>query len=152
MSAWNSLLESLHSALIDELNEQFSNQKPTLGMPLRQNGFSFPRDYESSVLQAQPQNSFQLVTGSILLEHTLGRVTLLGVKAQESKLTLIIEKIFQASLRRAEEEFKRRHILPQWNGALKKEAPIAEECKSIKMTIWIPMELGGWRLALGISR
>ena len=42
MKDWNELLEALHSALIDEVNDRFPRQKPVLHLPLRKAGFELP--------------------------------------------------------------------------------------------------------------
>ena len=42
MSPWTALLESLHSALIDEVTDRHPEPKPELGLPKRQSQFAFP--------------------------------------------------------------------------------------------------------------
>ena len=40
MSVWNQILQATHSALIDELNERFPDEKLELGLPKRIDGFA----------------------------------------------------------------------------------------------------------------
>ncbi len=103
MNPWNALLESLHSALIDELVERVPEPKPELGLPSRQTGFSLPEPRISEVwsVQVELQGSGR---GKILIGLSTGAAAAMGVSA---------EALFEAVWSRAQRcEFSRRGLQP----------------------------------------
>ena len=132
-SPWNALLESLHSAFIDELNARFPDEKPSLGLPIRQTGF------------APPAKAKRLKIFSVLVGDGLpAGVAFLAVSESQADL----DGVWAGLLARAEPEFKRRGIKPLLN-QLDKDIPVCTS--SVTRSVWIPIEIRGqWYLGIGI--
>ena len=136
MSAWNQILQATHSALIDELNARFPDEKLELGLPKRFDGFE--------ALPNAPQVLFWETRSA---HEGTGFTALAGASEQpEKELT----EIFADTRLRAEKEFQIRGIA----------ATFAEALKSVpkaKMTIWLPIaihrpkETRSYDLALGLG-
>ena len=142
MNPWTAVLQSVHSALIDELTDRHPDPKPELGLPVRQSGYVLPEPGLSSVLVCE----LELVgTRGILLiasEPGFGRALKLGP-----------EELWSAILKRAGGEFARRGIQPAFysplnvvgGGPLPKHLPIPGRL------VWIPFSIPGGRCFLGMG-
>ena len=131
-SPWNALLESLHSALIDELNERFPDEKPSLGLPARKNGFELPANRAKLMLV-----SVDMAGG--------GKPGLAFLTSSEHGCDL--EGIWSGVLRRCTTEFARRGIAPKLSTADEDAA----KRRGVTRCIWIPLELHGqWHLGVGV--
>ena len=56
MSPWTALLQSLHSALIDEVTDRHPEPKPELGFPKKQSQFQFPAPNVLWIKTSFPRN------------------------------------------------------------------------------------------------
>ena len=107
MSPWTAFLESLHSALIDEITERHSEPKPELGLPLRQNRFAVP----SSEVE-------QLLLVEVACGTSPG-IALLAQAGFMKAIRLSPQDLWNAIVQRAETEFSRRGIEPRFSAAQK---------------------------------
>ena len=136
MSVWNAILQATHSALIDELNARFPDEKLELGLPKRIDGFG--------VVGTTPQVLFW-ETKSV--SEGNGFTALAGTAEQAAKE---LESVFAATRVRAEKEFSIRGIAAKYGSAMKAPA-------SARMTIWLPIairrpkETHTYDLALGLG-
>lgn len=141
-SPWNALLESLHSALIDELNERFPDEKPELGMPMRQAELAAPAEgigeYALIEIELSAQKGIALIG-----------VALLGT---DSALGDAL-KLWQAVFKRAQPEFARRGISPRAMSISKARGCTPALPKGIvpNRVIWIPFKIDQARIYLGLG-
>src|SRR4051794_38124098 len=106
MSPWTALLESLHSAMIDELTERHPEPKPELGMPMRRAQFDTPAPSCDQILLSR--TAFE----DVALGGT--GVALIAMSPEARKLLKLDEKkLWEALLRRAGGEFMHRKIKPR---------------------------------------
>ena len=136
MSAWNAILQATHSALIDELNARFPEEKLELGLPKRFEGFK--------TLPTTPQVLFWETRSAA---EGSGFTALAGTAEQPAAE---LADIFSNARLRAEKEFRIRGIAASYSDALT-EVPKAQ------MTIWLPIaihrpnETRAYDLALGLG-
>ena len=118
MNVWNALLQSLHSALIDEINVQFKKDKLELGLPKRHEGWFSPEHLEALHFSRVHFKSGE--TGVVCLS-----------------IPPSIDKDFWTkTLSRAEVEFKRRSVEPLL-GDLTPSLP----AQTTRMVLWMPVKL-----------
>jgi len=127
MGAWNGILKSLHSALIDELNERYPDEKPELGLPSRSAGWALAPQSRSALLVP------------VAAEGGAG-IAALGALSSQTEADL--EQLFRNLLKRAAPDFARLEISPRFakavfspNGSLPKGIPAPA------MVIWLPISL-----------
>lgn len=136
MSAWNRILQATHSALIDELNARFPDDKLELGLPKRIDGYGS--------VGAATQALFREVRSEAEGD---GFAAIAGAANQPAKE---LADVFAKALARAEKEFAIRGIAASF-GETFAEPPKA------RMTIWLPIairrpkETQSFDLALGIG-
>jgi hypothetical protein len=128
-------LQSLHSALIDELCEQHPEPKPELGMPQRFEGYLTP-----------PDGMGELRVHEVGMGEEKG-VTVLSLDARASDALggTTVHALWEAVMKRAGREFQLRGIQPVMGPApdLAKVRP--------KRTIWIPVRLSRGVCFLGVA-
>ncbi|HCM41047.1 MAG: hypothetical protein A2Z97_02885 [Bdellovibrionales bacterium GWB1_52_6] len=128
-SPWSALLESLHSALIDELTDHFADQKPSLGLPLNRGGF------------LPPESAKCLLIFNVRIEG-VGGEGVAFLSASEDKMDL--HGVWCGLMRRAVVEFSRRRISPDLKIIETTAVPM------ILRSVWIPIEIHGtWHLGIG---
>jgi hypothetical protein len=120
MSVWNNILQATHSALIDELNDRFPDEKLELGLPKRFEGFA-ALDEKAEILLWETRSDSE---GS-------GFTALSGLELQP---TLELSDVFTKTRARAEVEFKKRNIGATYGISLT-NAP------KTRMTIWLPISI-----------
>jgi hypothetical protein len=125
MSAWNGILQALHSSLIDELNARFPDEKLELGLPARFEGWGAPAARGETFL-------FQGVSS------TEGEgITAFGtLNAQSSGET---REIWDSVLKRAIREFSIRKIDAKFTDRLPSPP-------KLRMTIWLPIRIPGLKM------
>ena len=134
MTVWTSLLEALHSAMVDELNELFPNMKPELGMPLRMKQFAIPDASLKTVLAFD-----------VRIDSQRGTVFLGMSPKLTSASQITAQNLWNSLHSRAEKEFERRGIAPQFGGSkLIAEQDVSALPKDIafpRRMVWIPFTL-----------
>lgn len=146
MSPWTALLESLHSALIDELTERHPEPKPELGMPQRHRQLALPAPGLQGALICEA--SFALEAGG----ETRGFALFAADAEAVLKLKLSSRKLWDALIKRAGREFMFRNIKPRLGDA--KELPSAELPPGFATparVIWIPFKLNPGTCYLGVG-
>jgi hypothetical protein len=147
MSPWTALLESLHSALIDEVTDRHPEPKPELGLPKRQSQFAFPSPEVSTVLWLEV--SFATATGpsrgATMLALQPGFLKDLKLKTPQ--------QLWEAMLKRAGSEFARRQIQPVFAGLseLTPSAASPKELAALPRVVWIPIKLPGGDCYFGVA-
>ena len=143
MSPWTALLESLHSALIDEVTDRHPEPKPELGLPKRQSQFAFPSPEIPTTLWVEV--NFGTSKGSAMLAFQPGFIKALKLKTSQ--------QLWEAMLKRAGSEFARRQIQPIFAGVseLASSAPIPKELAALPRVVWIPIKLPGGECFFGIA-
>jgi hypothetical protein len=139
---WNAFLESLHSALIDELIERHPEPKPELGLPLRQNRFAIPATEVEQLLLTEV--SFDSSKGVALLASPQTFTKALGCNHG---------KLWQAMVKRAGSEFARRQIQPKFAAIQEFKAtdafpPSTLHCARV---IWIPLKIPAGSCYFGVG-
>jgi hypothetical protein len=146
LSPWTALLESLHSAMIDELTERHPEPKPELGMPVRRATFEAIGDACDQVLVARA--AFEEVplggTGLAMLALSPEARTLLNLDEKS---------LWNALLKRAGGEFLHRKIKPKLEAAqvIAVSAVLPSGVSQPQRVIWIPFKLGSAQLRLGVG-
>src|SRR4051812_46396199 len=107
MNPWTAVLQSVHSALIDELTDRHPEPKPELGMPVRQTGYSIPDPALTSVL----------ICG-LDLAGAQGMIVLASEPGFAKTLKVPMEELWSLILKRAGGEFSRRGIQPVFSKPL----------------------------------
>lgn len=136
MSVWNQILQATHSALIDELNARFPDDKLELGLPKRFDGFA-ALDVEAPIVFWE----------TLSVAEGKGFTALAGEPKQPTKE---LADVFEKTRVRAEKEFKVRGIGASYGSAL----PMAP---AARVTIWLPIAIRRPResrtfdLALGLG-
>jgi hypothetical protein len=142
MNLWTALLESLHSALIDELCERHPEPKPELGMPVRKSRFELPdagvADFVACVVLQGEIQGIGCIAMTSACEKTLG----LGPK-----------ELWEACMKRAGAEFSRRQIKPRVAqlAELKGSAPLPKSFPEVSRMIWIPVRFPSGSCYLGMG-
>lgn len=155
MSPWTALLESLHSALIDELTERRPEPKPGLGLPLRKSSWSMPPTTASRILlvEVTQKDIAQVMPGS----PPVGFVGLALDPECERHLGCDTETLWNAILKRAGSEFARRGIRPLVSRTLSTDqkaglpASLAKSAQEPTRVVWIPLSLGEGSVFLGLG-
>lgn len=151
MNPWTALLESLHSALIDELTERHPEPKPVLGMPIRKNQWIVPataaRDiWISEILQKAADGREQVGFACLTLDPSCA-----------STLKVDAQTLWDALIRRAGTEFQRRGIAPKLSRGVqtdeKSQLPekLTKTAQQPGRVIWIPIALGRGQVFLGVG-
>lgn len=142
MSPWTALLESLHSALIDEVTDRHPEPKPELGLPLRQNRFAVPSP-----------DLDQLLLVDVVFDSSQGIALLACQKGFTKSLKLTPRKLWDAMVSRSGSEFSRRQIQPKFM-PVQEFAPTATFPNSTLKcgrVIWIPIRLPGGQCFFGVG-
>jgi hypothetical protein len=129
VSPWTALLQSFHSALIDELCEQHPEPKPELGMPQRFSGYQTPPD-GMGVLSIH-QVAFEGVGKGLV-------VLSLDSRASDALGGVTVEQLWASVLERARREFGLRKIAPVIAPSTDRLDPGSV---SVDRTVWIPVRL-----------
>jgi hypothetical protein len=145
------LLESLHSALIDELTERHPKPKPELGMPQRHRTLAMPAAgkldaliCEASFVLAEPA-----ADGS---RETRGFALLAIDEAAAAKLKCDAAKLWASLIKRAGREFGFRNIQPRLSDVRALPGPdIPPGFIQPSRVIWIPFKLGAGSAYLGVG-
>lgn len=141
MSPWTALLESLHSALIDELTERHPEPKPTLGMPVRHSRLQLPK------------SSTDLMICEVTLSEKRAFALLAFEPSFMTELKTTPVELWSAILRRAGSEFMRRNIRPlvgnprEFRNGEELPPGYAEPAR----VIWIPFEIPAGICFLGLG-
>ena len=132
MSPWTALLQSLHSALIDELVERHPEPNPELGMPSRARGLALPQAPIAELLVCEIAFGESKGFGALALEPGFGKAT--GLDAQA---------LWDAMLRRAGSEFHRRGIKPVLGRTevVKGNPRFPERLPQPDRVIWTPLKV-----------
>lgn len=146
MSPWTALLESLHSAMIDELTERHPEPKPELGMPVRRSAFEAIGDACDQVLVSRAAFEDVALGGTGLAMLALSPEARTVLKLDEQKL-------WNALLKRAGGEFLHRKIKPKLEPAqvIAASAALPPGLAQPQRVIWIPFKLGSAQLRLGVG-
>jgi len=147
MSPWTALLESLHSALIDEVTDRHPDPKPELGLPKRQSQFAFPAsDVPTTLwLEVTFTTAAGASKGAAMLAFQPGFLKDLKLKTSQ--------QLWEAMLKRAGSEFARRQIQPVFGGLseLASSSPVPKELGALPRIVWIPIKLPGGDCYFGIA-
>lgn len=139
MSVWNQLLESMHSALIDELVQLHPEPKPELGMPSRHRGYG--------LFSGSPY-----ATCTVSLEKKQGAIFLLLDSKASNDLKMSASELLTKVLKRAQTEFSRRGIVPEIGlPRVVDPANNANQEQSPSVLISIPFRLRSGFCHLGIA-
>jgi hypothetical protein len=143
MNPWTALLESLHSALIDELVERHPEPKPELGMPIRKTQFSLPDPSATSWILCELVCDGQRGIAVIAMNADCSKTLDIGPGA-----------LWDAVMKRAGAEFSRREIRPRVSQQEepKNTTPLPKGYPEPGRMIWIPIRLpaGSCYLGLGV--
>jgi len=138
MNPWTALLESLHSAVVDELTERCPETKPGLGMPLRQREFAKPEPSVSSITIVRVDLASK--EGLVILGLNDRCATSLGASIRE---------VWNGIQKRSGREFEWRRIRPvflqpvELVGSPTTSFRLPEGCPIPARVIWIPFLVGG---------
>lgn len=139
MSPWTALLQSLHSALIDEVADRHPEPKPELGLPKKQSQFQFPAP---NVLWIK--TSFPGTSGAVLIAYQPEFFK--DLKINPLQFWELISK-------RAGSEFARRQISPGFGKPteFKDTDVIPSELSVLPRIVWIPITLPAGSCWFGIA-
>lgn len=142
MTPWTALLESFHSALVDELNVRLPDQKPELGLPRRSREWVLPEESVSAALAAV------VVTG-----NAEAAVLLAFEKGDSATLGASLEQFWGALLGRAGAEFSRRGIQPKVMppARIARGDGLPRGFPHLTRFVWIPFRVRGDCLYLGLG-
>lgn len=138
MSIWNQVLQATHSALIDELNERYPDDKLELGLPKRFDRF-----------ETLPSHAHHGWTAIISLDSADPGKGYSGLALGPSQKSGDLSALASALIPRFEKEFKLRGISAKVDVS---SAP----APALRMIIWLPICIRGpketlvFDLALGI--
>lgn len=143
MNPWTALLESLHSALIDELCERHPEPKPELGLPKRLPRLDSPDPAITSLFVCDA--SFPI--------GAPGVAVLAIAPGCRKALKLEPPALWAAMLKRAGSEFMRRGIRPKLGAGFELAAPFAlpEGSAVPGRVVWIPFRLPAGPCFLGVG-
>ncbi|MBC7385619.1 MAG: hypothetical protein H7301_05565 [Cryobacterium sp.] len=128
MSVWNAVLQACHSALIDELNAEFPDDKLELDLPKRLTTWA-----------ATPETDTYFIE-TITTPEGAGSILLACRKESESSVPRL-EKTFRRLLILARREFLLREISAQIvenSGNFRMSSP-----PPLRMLIWLPIRILG---------
>ncbi len=159
MNPWTALLESLHSALVDELTDRHPQPKPELGMPIRARDLSLPTQDLVGALLCEV--TFAGGDEGVSTASTSGSgdargFALLALDSECSrKLTLTTPKLWDALVNRAGGEFMHRKIKPRFGVVHRAESgalTVPKGWPTPARVIWIPFKLlpGACYLGVGV--
>ncbi|HUP57158.1 MAG TPA: hypothetical protein VM598_06875 [Bdellovibrionota bacterium] len=142
MNPWTAILQSVHSALIDELTDRHPEPKPELGMPLRENHYRVPDPSLTSVLAC-----------GIEISGQRGVLFLAGEPGFAKKLGLAPTELFQAVLKRAGGEFMHRGIRPVFSAPVTVlgSSPLPGDLPVPGRVVWIPFKIPAGTCFLGLG-
>lgn len=141
MSPWTALLESLHSALIDELCERHPDPKPELGMPIRKAVFSLPDPSADSIVVCEVEQAGGRGIGSIAMNKDCAKTLGIGPK-----------ELWEACMKRAGMEFARRQIRPTVTTTVElKDTALPKGFPEPQRMIWIPVRFPSGSCYLGMG-
>ncbi len=142
MNPWTAVLQSVHSALIDELTDRHPEPKPELGMPVRGNEYRVPDPSLTSVLACVVEISGQ--RGVVFLANEPSFTQALGQSAPE---------LFKALLKRAGGEFLHRGIKPVFSEpvTLLGASALPADFPTPGRVVWIPFKLPSGSCYLGLG-
>ncbi len=151
MTPWTAFFHSVHSSLIDELNERFPDSKPELKMPVRFSGFAY--------LAGMTQACLSAIQIRMEGEPTWGYLTLAWDANALQTFQNNPNELWSALLRRAGSEFSRRGIQPQFEVprliSLHPDSdPYFEWPKAWptpEKTVWVPFLLQRGTVSFGLS-
>jgi hypothetical protein len=142
-SPWTGLLESLHSALIDELIERHPEPKPELGLPVRQNRFAIP------AIEIE-----RLFLVEVDFGTSQGITLLASQDSFHQTIKLTREQLWKAMLHRAGPDFTRRNIQPKLSSPqellVSTDAFPSSTLKCARV-IWIPLGIPAGKCFLGVG-
>jgi len=146
MSPWTALLESLHSALVDELTERHPEPKPELGMPSRHRELVLPAAGMAGALICEvgfTQEGGPDLRGFALFAADLECSAKLGADSRQ---------LWQALIKRAGGEFAFRKIKPRLSDVKDlKTAALPTGFPTPTRVIWIPFKLNPGVCYLGVG-
>ena len=130
-SPWNGILESLHSALIDTLIEEFPDSKPELGMPVRRDAWSLQPEVTRLVARELVCDQARALAGIGINDAAQSAI--------EKAAKTTIEEFLDKLMRRAEPDFKRRGLCV----TIKACEPRLDSAVTVTPTrvIWIPLRI-----------
>jgi hypothetical protein len=144
MNAWNSLLEALHSALVDEINGRLPDEKPVLGLPRRMQNFALPSEKVAGFLASEV-----VLEGSgrgvafVAIEPGLSNGGGLGAEAEE--------RLWSAVSKRAVGEFARRSLDPVFGPPRMGKISLPPGLPAPRVLIWIPFGMMRGQVFLGLG-
>jgi hypothetical protein len=139
MSPWTALLQSLHSALIDEVTDRHPEPKPELGLPKKQNAFQFPSANASRLFWVKA--GFPGSNGAVLIAYQNEFFGALGLNAA---------KFWELLVARAQAEFTRRQITPTFD-VQSETTKTPEDLAAFPRIVWIPISLPAGECWFGIA-
>jgi hypothetical protein len=147
MTEWTNILESLHSALIDEITTRFPEPKPTLGMPMRRQEF---------LLEDLGLGSRASFAGlNFVVGESEGIVMIIADPAANPSAahpSVSAGELWKGVYLRAGAEFSRRGIRPIFTPMqLTAEGKLPRGGPQPKRFIWIPLFAGSGRCFLGLG-
>ena len=156
MSPWTALLESLHSALIDELNARLPKLKPELGMPMRSRDLGLPSPELKALLAAEiifVREEAVAAAATAGGTESRGMVLLACDPECLAKLGIPTREMWDAILKRAGQEFMVRKIQPRVGHVTEIIPPIAlpQGFAVPARVIWIPFRLNPGSCYLGVG-
>jgi hypothetical protein len=142
MSPWTALLQSLHSALIDEVTDRHPEPKPELGLPKKFKSFQFPFARAEKLFWVK--TSFPGTVGASFIAYENDFFKSLGLTAAS---------FWEILARRAVTEFTRRKIEPIFEAQAEFEnsAKIPADLARLSNIVWIPIVLPAGECWLGIG-
>lgn len=147
MTLWTVVLDSFHSALIDEMNAKLPQEKPVLGLPRRSKDFSFPDSRDPKGIQAVYVPVFSEIAG------TKGGGIILAVESRFCELMGLstIDDFYRVLFQRIGSEFTKRNIKPRIGQVEKLSGQLPPGTPPPEKVIWIPFELKDTRSWLAIA-
>jgi hypothetical protein len=148
---WTALLQSLHSALIDELVEKVPEPKPTLGMPIRFSSWKLPEADPSITLYLEYCAFKEGLPGSTKKD---GFAVIALTELASKRLSANPEIFWKAVFKRTGSEFTHRNIRPIWSGGISYSAKdlVSSDLQTLTRLIWTPIELSpGERVFFGVG-
>ena len=135
-------MQSLHSALIDEVTDRHPEPKPELGLPKKFSAFQSPSAEASKMFWVK--TSFGTSHGAVLLAYQDGFMKALAVNPNQ---------FWELISRRADLEFTRRQITPafevQFEFTSSEKTPV--ELSLFPRIVWIPIVLPTGSCWFGIA-
>jgi hypothetical protein len=143
MSPWSTLLESLHSALVDELTDRHPEPKPELGMPIRKPAFELPEAGLTS----------SVCVGVDFGGAPSGCVSLCLCANASQALKLEATQLWEAMSQRATTEFGHRNIQPRLGPpiGIKPGDGLPPGFNPPQRMVWIPFRIAGGVIYLGMG-